>query len=103
MRRSMRRGRRRDPKEHPFFFYFSHSFDSGGRTCTSLSLTHSPHFVYIYINNCLHVQCLPLNKRTSVVAVGVQVSRISADLLATPSSPLLEYIFFLKVARRKTN
>lgn len=60
-----------------------------------LSLTHSPHFVYIYINNCLHVQCLPLNeKRTSVVTVGVQVSRISANQPGAPPFPLLEYIFF---------
>lgn len=59
-----------------------------------LSLTRSPHFVYIYINNCFHVQCLPLNeKRTSVVTVGMQVLRISAISARCSSFPLLEYFF----------
>lgn len=49
MRRLIRKGEEGPPESiPPLFFNFSHSFDSGGRTCTSLSLTHSPHFVYIY-------------------------------------------------------
>lgn len=67
-----------------------------------LSLTRSPHFVYIYINNCFHVQCLPLNeKRTSVVTVGMQVLRISAISARCSSFPLLEYFFLLWAAKKK--
>lgn len=50
----------------------------------SLSLSLTLLILYTYINNCLHVQYLPLDeKRTSVVTVGMQVLRTSANQLAT--------------------
>lgn len=106
MRRLIRKGEEGPPESipPPFFLNFSHSFDSGGRTCTSLSLSLTLLILYTYINNCLHVQYLPLDeKRTSVVTVGMQVLRTFANQLATPSCLLLEYIFFPKVAKEKLN
>lgn len=98
MRRSMRGGR--DPTERLIFFSLIHL--TQGFAHAPLSLTHSPRFVYIYINNCSHVQCLPLNeKRTSVVAVGVQVLRILRYQPGAPPFPLLEYFFFFSVGGKE--